>query len=401
MLAPPGAKLPMIFKPNHLKVCIALALLCAGQPASAESADSAQAKAKLAAVRTRIAALTERLSLELKQRDVLNARLREADLAVTEKRRRLDSLHAEELGAARRRNELRQDQLSNQKALQAERAALAAQVRAAYMIGPQEQMKLLLNQTSPAEVGRMLAFYRYFASERAGKIAEIDERVARLQELVVQSERTAEELKSLEEDASREVAGLERARAERASAFAAVGKQVSSGNQELAQLKREEQALDSLVADLARVLQDFPVDTQQRFDQLRGKLPWPVAGRMTVRFQQSRATAAQSGMRWNGVMIETARGAKVRAPYFGRVVYADWLQGLGLLLIIGHAGNYMTLYGHAEVLYKSVGDWVSPGDIIAGLSDAGGAAPELYFEIRDGRKPVDPVLWLRSARSAP
>ena len=70
-------------------------------------------------------------------------------------------------------------------------------------------------------------------------------------------------------------------------------------------------------------------------------------------------------------MIETARGAKVRAPYFGRVVYADWLQGLGLLLIIGTAGNYMTLYGHAEVLYKSVGDWVAPGDVIAALSDAG------------------------------
>ena len=401
MLAPPGTKLPMKSAPKHLKVCIALALLCASLPASAESADSAQAKAKLAAVRARIAALTERLSLELKQRDALNARLREADLAVTEKHRRLDSLHAEELAAERRRNELRQDQLSNQNALRAERAVLAAQVRAAYMIGPQEQMKLLLNQTSPVAVGRMLAFYRYFASERAAKIAEIDGRVARIQELVVQSERTAAELKSLEDDASHEVAGLERARAERASAFAAVGKQVSSANEELAQLKREEQALDSLVADLARVLQDFPVDTQQRFDQLRGKLPWPVAGRMTVRFQQSRPAAAQSGMRWNGVMIETARGAKVRAPYFGRVVYADWLQGLGLLLIIGHAGNYMTLYGHAEVLYKSVGDWVAPGDIIAGLSDAGGAAPELYFEIRDGRKPVDPMLWLRSARSAP
>ena len=92
-------------------------------------------------------------------------------------------------------------------------------------------------------------------------------------------------------------------------------------------------------------------------------------------------------MRWNGVMIETAPGAKVRAPYFGRVVYADWLQGLGLLMIIGHSGNYMTLYGHAEVLYKSVGDWVSPGDVIAAVSDSGGAPPQLYFEIRDGRKP--------------
>jgi septal ring factor EnvC (AmiA/AmiB activator) len=231
---------------------------------------------------------------------------------------------------------------------------------------------------------------------RRAKIDEISVHVARLQELVTEIEQTAATLASLKSDAAREVADLERARAERSSALAALSKQVSSGNQELSQLKREEQAVEALVADLSRVLQDFPVDTQLRFDELRGKLPWPVQGRLTARYQEPRASAAQSGMRWNGVMIETARGAKVRAPYFGRVVYADWLQGLGLLLIIGHSGNYMTLYGHAEVLYKSVGDWVAPGDVIAAVSDAGGLPPQLYFEIRDGRKPVDPNIWLRA-----
>jgi murein hydrolase activator len=116
---------------------------------------------------------------------------------------------------------------------------------------------------------------------------------------------------------------------------------------------------------------------------------------VTAHYQQQHANAAP-GMRWNGEMIEAAHGAKVRAAYFGRVVYADWLQGLGLLLIIGHSGGYMTLYGHAEVLYKSVGDWVAPGDVIAALSDAAGAAPQLYFEIREGRKTVDPRLWLKT-----
>ena len=101
--------------------------------------------------------------------------------------------------------------------------------------------------------------------------------------------------------------------------------------------------------------------------------------------------------KFHGVMIETTRGAKVRAPYFGRVVYADWLQGLGLLLIIGHDGGYMSLYGHAEVLYKSVGDAVAPGDLIASLDDAEGKQPQLYFEIRQGRKPLDPRIWLKGA----
>jgi septal ring factor EnvC (AmiA/AmiB activator) len=372
---------------KHLCVAVAAVLYCAGTWAAAESTDSAQAKAKLAAVRARIAALTNRLGDELKERDALSARLREAE--------RLDTLRAAQAAAERRRSELRAEQGRDQNALQAERAALGQQVRAAYMIGRQEQLKLLLNQSNPASLGRTLTYYRYFAQERSGKIDTIQSQVIRLEQLVAEIDRQSAQLKALADDASREMAGLEHARAERAAALAALTKQVASGNQEMAGLKREEQAVESLVADLARMMQDFPVDATQSFDRMRGKLPWPVQGRVTAHYQEQHANSAP-GMRWNGDMIEAARGAKVRAPYFGRVVYADWLQGLGLLLIIGHSGGYMTLYGHAEVLYKSVGDWVAPGDVIAALSDAAGAAPQLYFEIREGRKTVDPKVWLKT-----
>jgi septal ring factor EnvC (AmiA/AmiB activator) len=379
---------------RHLCVVAAATLYCAGTSAAPESTDAAQAKAKLAEVRARIAALTNRLGDELKERDALSARLRQAELVVTAKRQRLEALRAEETAAERRRSELRAEQARAQNTLQAERAALSQQVRAAYMIGRQEEIKLLLNQTNPAGLGRTLAYYGYFARERSGKIDIIRNQMMRLEQLVADIDQQSTQLKALADDASREMAALEHARAERADALAALTKQVASGNQELGRLKREEQAVESLVADLARVMQDFPVDAQQSFDRMRGKLPWPVQGRVTAHFQEQHANAAP-GMRWNGEMIEAARGAKVRAPYFGRVVYADWLQGLGLLLIIGHSGGYMTLYGHAEVLYKSVGDWVAPGDVIAALSDAG-AAPQLYFEIREGRKTVDPKAWLKA-----
>jgi septal ring factor EnvC (AmiA/AmiB activator) len=376
--------------------CIAVAavLYCAGTWAAPETADSAQAQAKLAAVRARIAALTNRLGDELKQRDASSARLRGAELAITANRQRLEALRAAEAAAERRRSELRREQERDQNALQAERAALGQQVRAAYMIGRQEQLKLLLNQTNPAGLGRTLSYYGYFAQERSDKIDTIQNQVMRLAQLVAEIDRQSAQLATLAEDTGREMAGLTHARAERTAALAALTKQVASGNQEMANLRREEQAVESLVADLARVMQDFPVDATQSFDRMRGKLPWPVQGRVTAHYQETHANSA-AGMRWNGEMIEAAPGAKVRAPYFGRVVYADWLQGLGLLLIIGHSGGYMTLYGHAEVLYKSVGDWVAPGDVIAALSDAG-AAPQLYFEIRAGRKTVDPKTWLKT-----
>jgi murein hydrolase activator len=359
------------------------ALWCSGAwPAGAAPTDSEHAQAKLAAVRARIAALTNRLGDELKERDALSSRLRAAELVITGKRRQLETLRAEKNAAERRRTELRGEQAATQDALQAERAALGEQVRAAYMIGRQEELKLLLNQSNPASLGRTLAYYGYLAEQRGSKIEVIQERELKLQQLVAEIAQQSAQLRTLESEASGEMAAVENARAERAEALAAISKQVANGNQELANLKREEQAVESLVADLARVLQDFPIDATQSFDRMRGKLPWPVLGRVTAHYQ-------------HGEMIAAAGGAKVRAAYFGRVVYADWLQGLGLLLIIGHSGGYMTLYGHAEVLYKSVGDWVAPGDVIAALSDASGAAPQLYFEIRQGRKTVDPKDWLK------
>ncbi|HEX4151291.1 MAG TPA: peptidoglycan DD-metalloendopeptidase family protein [Steroidobacteraceae bacterium] len=361
----------------------------------AGSPDAAQAKAKLAAVRRRIADLTDRLSAELKQRDSLGARLREAELGVTEKRRRLESLDDAEQTAERKRSQLRSEQSRIRAQLQSEHAALAAEVRAEYLLGRSDEMRLLLNQTNPADMGRTLIYYGYFAKQRAARIAEIGAQQARLQDLAAQTDRETEELKSLRDQASREVSDLERAKAERGAALAALREQVQSGHEQLDRLHREEQAVEALVTDLSRVLEDFPVDSHQPFGELRGKLPWPVSGKMTVRYFETRTNGAPTAVRPNGVTIETARGAKVRAPVAGRVVYSDWLQGMGMLLIIAHGGNYLTLYGHAEVLYKSVGDSVAPGDVIAGMSDAAGAAPQLYFEIRQGRKPVDPKDWLR------
>src|ERR1700722_6011304 len=216
-------------------VCVAIAsaaLYCAGAwGAPPEPADSAQAKAKLAVVRARIAALANRLGDELKQRDALSARLREAELVIAAKRRRGGALRAAQAAADRRRSELRGEQSRDQNALQAERAALAAEVRAAYMIGRQEQLKVLLNQSNPASLGRTLTYYGYLAAERGRKIDAVQGQVIRLQQLVAEIDRQTVQLQTLESDVTHEVAGLEHAHEDRADALAAVVKQVASGNQ--------------------------------------------------------------------------------------------------------------------------------------------------------------------------
>jgi len=142
-------------------------------------------------------------------------------------------------------------------------------------------------------------------------------------------------------------------------------------------------------------IERFPPDNNTDFGRLRGRLAWPIQGRLVARFGEARGGT----LRWDGVLLSVERGAEVRAVYSGRVVYSDWLQGLGLLIIVDHGDGYWSLYGHNDRLFKAVGDRVSSGEPIAAAGDSGGRAqPELYFEIRKGGKPVDPGPWFRSNR---
>jgi septal ring factor EnvC (AmiA/AmiB activator) len=170
-----------------------------------------------------------------------------------------------------------------------------------------------------------------------------------------------------------------------------------SGEKLLARLRAQQAGLEKLLQELrvaVERLDRLPADTHSAFAQLRGKLAWPVAGsQILARFGEPRA----GGIKWDGLLLSTEEGAPVRAVYQGRVIYADWLPGLGLLSIVDHGDGYMSLYGHNQQLYKAVGEEVKAGEAIAAAGDSGGSSrPELYFEIRKGGKPVDPRPWFRN-----
>ena len=139
-----------------------------------------------------------------------------------------------------------------------------------------------------------------------------------------------------------------------------------------------------------------PLDNASAFGRLRGQLDWPVAGRLAASFGEQRA----SGVNWQGTVVSTTRGAPVHAVSGGRVLYADWLPGLGLLTIVDHGAGYLSLYGYNDTLRKAAGETVQSGDVIATAGDSGGRPePQLYFEIRHAGKPMDPRPWFR--RRAP
>ena len=350
---------------------------------------------ELREVRERIEALQRTMRRDTDRRDALSGQLRDAEENVRGARSKLGDVRKRLAESDAALERLSKERAAGEAALRKQRDVLAAELRSAYVGGRQEQFKLLLSQEDPAALGRMLVYYSYFGRARAAKIAEIQGIVAKIDEDARAEAAERERLAALEAESRQQLSAVDAARDERSRALKAVNAQIRNRNDSIAKLKREAASLEKLIADLRRAMSDLPPTGGQAFEKVRGRLSWPVAGKVVARFGQSRG----GGLKWNGVLVEAARGTPVKALYDGRIAYADWLQGLGLLVIVDH-GGYMSLYAHNEQIYKSVGDRVTAGEAIATVGDSGGrSTPGLYLEIRRGAKAIDPTPWFR--RSSP
>jgi murein hydrolase activator len=375
-----------------------LLLICvfAGAAAAADDPNPARAEAELKAVRSQIDKVREEMERDAGKRTLLSRELEESERVVGSTRGELAKLQRERAQHTAKRAELAGQRRAEEGALARDRDALAGQIRAAHMIGQKEPIKLLLNQRDPAQTGRVLVYYRYFGHARATQIAAINSHLSDLAALDAQLAVEEERLTALEDRRRGELSKLQSARERRGRALVSLDAEAKSRAKELERLKDQQGGLEKLVRELRRALEridKFPTDSKDAFAKLRGKLAWPVAGKLAASFGQIRA----GGVKWDGVLVSGAQGSPVRAVYHGRVVYADWLSGLGLLTIIDHGDGYLSLYGHNERLFKEVGERVTAGDTIATLGDTGGRAnPALYFEIRKGGRPVDPRPWFKS-----
>jgi septal ring factor EnvC (AmiA/AmiB activator) len=358
---------------------------------AAHAAAQSDAEQELREVRERIEALQRSMRRDTDRRDALSGQLRDAEENVRGARSKLSDIRKRIAESDAILERLAKERAESEAALGKQRDVLAAELRSAYVGGRQEQFKLLLSQEDPAALGRMLVYYAYFGRARATKIAEIQAIVARLEEDARAEAAERERLAALEAESRQQLSAVDAARDERSRALKAMNAQIRNRNDSIAKLKREAASLEKLIADLRRAMSDLPPVGGQAFEKVRGRLSWPVPGKIAARFGQSRG----GGLKWNGVLIEAPRGTPVKALYDGRIAYADWLQGLGLLVIVDH-GGYMSLYAHNEQIYKSVGERVSGGDAIATVGDTGGrSVPGLYLEIRRGAKAIDPVPWFR------
>ena len=278
-----------------------------------------------------------------------------------------------------------------------ERRVLAEQVRMTYLSGRGEMTKLLLNQQNPARLGRLLVYYDYLNLARSERIGAVSRDLEDQERLAGESEQVAAEMASLEQAQADEVDSLENAQEERRRVLARIEEGIRGADSELQRLLEEERRLTQVVTEVDALVTEYPVDLALAFRESRGRLTWPVQGDLINDYGDSRVDGQ---LRWNGVMVGAPRGSPVHSVHSGRVVYADWLPGLGLLVIVDHGMGYMSLYGHNEAILTESGASIGAGQPIARVGDSGGQRQSaLYFEIREDGDPIDPRPWMNARLS--
>ena len=346
------------------------------------------------ALQVDITRINREISSASSRRNTLQGQLRQAEKEQAQVQRSLD-LNRQGIAAQDKAlSELKAEQATLEKALDEQQARIAVELRTAWQMGQQGQIKVLLNQESPDTVARVMGYYRYFFRARNELLAQYRETLdliaanrQRIDETLADLERRKAELQAQQQQ-------LARAQATRQQAVAQLNEDIASKGRTLEKLEQDQRELQQLIDAIEKAVVNLRVpDNYQAFKAAKGKMPWPVPGRASARFGNSRN---EGKMRWQGVKIPGKAGTDVKAIHHGRVVYADWLRGMGLLLIIDHGDDYMSLYAHNQTLVREVGEWVTAGTTISTLGNTGGLeSPALSFEIRHKGKPTNPASWCR------
>ena len=392
-------------------VLLAILLLAAASAVRAQS--SREAEKKLENVRTELKNVAaERRRLE-GQRGDASRKLREADEQVGRSTRVLRDT-ARALGREQKAlAELQQRRETLQSSLAGKREELAKLLRAAYMVGGDAPLKVLLAQDRVADAQRTLTYHRYLQRDRAQRIQALSAELQQLDALEQEITAKRRELDATQRNQRAQLAQLERARRERVSLVAQLEQRYEDRADREKALGRDAKALQQLLAKLRaaaakaaaqRAAASKPkAGSATSSTPLRkaivsgpplqvGGLGWPLSGALLAGY----GGTLPDGRSSEGVLIGAAAGSTVKAVADGRVVFSDWMNGYGLILIVDHGNGYMSLYAHNDALLRDAGDAVKRGDPVASVGNSGGQGrPALYFELRRNGQPVNPSSWLQ------
>lgn len=365
---------------------LTLLLITAGSTATGEQ--NSQAK-RLQQITVQIERLAESISEDTRTREILQTELRDTEKLIGELAADIRTLQVDIAHMDQRVTALELEQLARRQSLEQHRQRLKSLMMSAYMTGRQERIKLLLNQQDPATVNRMMIYFEYFNRQRIEHIQAGQRLIAEIGQTRKRLDATRQQLENGRQQQQQQLDGLHQARSVRERLVNSLDRDIDEKKGSLQQLTADAEQLRQLLEQL-REQQQVKRRPAEKFSSLRGNLDWPVRGFLSKLYGSDKG----GGVKWDGVFITAPEGREVQSIHHGKVAYADWLRGYGLLLIVDHGEGYMSLYGHNQSLFKEVGESVAAGETVALTGNSGGQKTTgLYFSIRKAGKPTNPKKW--------
>jgi len=350
---------------------------------------------QIKALREEIADIDDWLSTAEEDRSSLERQLADLEKNIGQLTRERRELRRQAGQQQQRLAELDQKSAELVRILDSQRESLKKQIRAAWMEGDAPAVKVLLNQIHPDKIARTMTYYEYLSRDTVARLETFSANLQKLKATRRQVQQGRLRLAGLEKDVADRQQQLAASKNRRQQTLAALRTDIRNRLDEREQLEADRQRLEKLLREVEQAIADIPSPNESApFSSLRKKLPWPSAGSVANAFGDS---YADGRLRYSGMLINTPEEAEIRAVHYGRVVFANWLRGFGLITILDHGDGYMTLYGHSSSLFTSPGDWIQAGETVAQAGRTGGTdTPAVYFEIRHNGKPVNPERWLGS-----
>jgi septal ring factor EnvC (AmiA/AmiB activator) len=413
------------------KQLLILLVLCGPLFASANQVEGKQSE--LDALKQRLHDLQQEFRNTQANRQEAADGLRQSERAISDAVRQLRKLEGERRRTRSDLQTLTQQADAVAARIRQQQAQLAQALKAAYLRGQGDALKLILNGSDPNQAARDLRYLAHLSRAQQSMIESLRADLTQLAALQQETAKKTTELTQLQAAREAEQKQLLADKRAREQVLQKLSVQIQQQRREISNLKRDERSLTQLVERLNRVMAqqaareaararaaqhaqkaqkdekngtaasrrplavntETPVAfrTDRPFSGLKGSLRLPVAGELMNRFGAPREGG---GVSWKGLFIRAAQGSAVKAIAAGQIVFAEWLRGFGNLIIVDHGEGYMSLYSNNESLYKQVGERVQPGDAIASVGNSGGQPDTgLYFEMRHQSRPVNPLLWVK------
>lgn len=282
--------------------------------------------------------------------------------------------------------------------IQDRREAILARLRVQYMEGRFGYMKALLTSDTYADFQRRRQYLSTLSQKDYELLGAFRTDMARMEQAERQRAEARAGMVAFKDGIEKKLTDIRATQREKKSYLAKITLEKDAYNRTLEELERSASRVDSLLRELEtrrRTLAMRPATIPSPSRGAKGALPWPADGQVTSFFGRQKHPTFNTYVQRKGIEIKTKEGSFIRAVMPGTVVYADWLKGYGLVIILDHANGFFSLYAHASRILAKVGEQVAEGRPIGETGDTGVIGENtLYFELREGAEPVDPLQWL-------